>query len=358
MTARKAAGTAPAPAEDKPVAATRKQFKFSGLVARGVIAPVVDPDATPQFGNSLQTIADVDGVPSTLRAVVNHAEAADWELVDDRAIDIDVALVDDSPYQPEDESRDRYNPEGIDELAHTMANAGQQEPITVRRHGHRFELIAGHRRIRSARSLGWERIRALVVRKSDEEAEKSVMVHNEGRKDLSDYAKAKLYQRAKQKGYAKKQDDIAHMFATKQGSVSKRMAMLSLPRPVLDLLEKHNDLFGMNTSAVIHELITEYPSELELITKAVARIKHEGANESSIRGWVAQMLQAKTKTAAKPGRGKPKVITDPAGRQLYTAKLEGRVITVRVSAADLDADATMEKLVEFFQTEAKMRGAQ
>ncbi|MBC7683655.1 MAG: ParB/RepB/Spo0J family partition protein [Bdellovibrionales bacterium] len=342
-----ASAIAPAPA---PSPAQRKQFKFSGLVSSGVIAPMVDHGTEPQFSNSLTS------VPVAVPAALNVAAhgAVQWELIkDEQVYEVDVKLLDDSPYQPEEQSRDRYNSEAIDELAHTMANAGQQEPVTVRMVKGRFELIAGHRRIRAATSLGWEKIRALVVVKDDRDAEKSVMVHNEGRKDLSDYSKAKLYQRAKQKGYAKKQDDIANMFATKQGSVSKRLAMLALPRQILDMLEEKSDLFGMNTAAVIHDLLEELPDEGELITKAVARIKHEGANESSIRGWIGQMLQARNKIAGKPGRGKPKVITDPAGRQLYTAKLEGRVITLRVSALDLDPVATLEAMVEFFQISAK-----
>ncbi|MEJ7804466.1 MAG: ParB/RepB/Spo0J family partition protein [Telluria sp.] len=357
------------------MSSARKPLKVSGLIAEGKVAPAAGVAQSYAF-ESQHTTALENASPAELHQpapdAANEAGIAastatsmlldktvpttpeQWDLVDERVYEIDVAMVDDSPFQTEEESRDRYDPEAIDELAHTIANAGQQEPITVRWINNRFQLIAGHRRIRAARSLGWVKIRALVVRKNDEAAEKSVMVHNEGRKDLSDYAKAKLYQRAKQKGYAKKQDEIAHMFATKQGSVSKRLAMLTLPGPILAMLEHQKDLFSMNTAAVIHELVAQYPSEVELVAKAVSRIKTEGAPEGSIRGWFAQMLQASKKLViSKPGVEKPKVITDPAGRQLYTAKREGRVITLRVSAPELDAEEILEKMVEFFQTSAK-----
>ena len=333
----------------------RKQVKFSGLVGAGTITRNSDPESERQFPSNLEQIAASQTAAQAL-TLTEPIVSANWELVDEQVVPIAVALVDDSPFQTEEDFRDRYDPEGIDELAHTMANAGQQEPIIVRWTGGRFELIAGHRRIRAARSLGWEQIRALVVRKDDIEAEKSVMVHNEGRQELSDYAKARLYKRAKDKGYAKTQSDLAHMFATKQSSVSKRLAMLTLPDPIIKMLEAKKDIFSMNTAAVIHELLDEHPAEIGLISQAVERIKTENANENSIRGWVAQMLQSKARTLPSPNR-KPKVITDPAGRQLYTAKLEGRVITLRVSALELDPDATLDKLVEFFQAAAKTESA-
>ncbi|MBB5610576.1 MULTISPECIES: ParB/RepB/Spo0J family partition protein [unclassified Janthinobacterium] len=346
---------------EKPPASARRQVKFSGLVNAGVISPTPDINSPPHFANTLSGAAAPQQLqPLADRPVaaltIDATQKAEWELVENESVRlIDVDMVDDSPFQPEDEARDRYNSEGIDDLAHTMASAGQKENIIVRVVNGRFELIAGHRRIRAARSLGWAKIKALVVgMKDDLEAEKSVMVHNEGTQGNSDYAKAKLYQRAKQRGFAKTQADIAHMFATKQASVSKRLAMLELPTPILNLLESQFDLFGMNASAAIHELLAELPSETDLITKAVARIKHENAKENSIRGWVLQMVQSRTKLlSGKPGKTKPKVITDPAGRQLYTAKLEGRVITFRVSAAELDPSVTLDAMVEYFQAAAK-----
>lgn len=355
---------------------TRKAFKFSGLVEAGTIPPLqtgtaphlptaVAQTPTQQSAIPPQTLLTTAmGMPATAAlsvSTINSPEHTDWELVDGELIvgegvyRIPCNLVDDSPFQPEDQARDRYNSEGIDDLAHTMASAGQKEAIIVRKVNGRYELIAGHRRIRAARSLGWDKIKAIViVLNDDREAEKTVMVHNEGRKGLSEYAKAKLYLRAKEKGFAKTQSDIAHMFATNQGAVSKRLAMLDLPPPFIELLESKNDLFGMHTAATIHELIAEHPEETELIFKAVLRIKNDAATENSIRGWVSQMLQSRAVlTHSKTGKLKPKVITDTAGRQLYTAKLEGRVITFRISAAELDASATLDAMVEYLQAEAK-----
>ncbi|MCY0916448.1 ParB/RepB/Spo0J family partition protein [Massilia antarctica] len=362
---------------------SRQGVKVSGLVAQGKLVPkagvqishafdapsraaevaeLEQPGPTDeQEGQTAQQQpnAHIASAAQSIHPLVlaDSAKSTDWALLDDYVCMIGVELVVDSPFQTEEESGSRYDPESIDELAHTMAKTGQQEPITVRWVNGSFELINGHRRIRAASSMGWTKICARIIKRNDAEAEKGLMVHNEGRKDNSDYAKAKLYARAKDKGYAKTQDDLAHMFATKQSSVSKRLAMLTLPDPILKILNAQPDLIGMGTAKTILELIAELPGELDTIVKAVERIKQLGAPENSVRSWVAQMVQGRLKGHAKaeePTR-KPKVITDPANRQLYTAKLEGRVITFRVSASDLDPQEELNLMLEYFQNRANAR---
>ena len=240
------------------MSANRKPIKVSGLIASGKLTPAAGVPQSHAFESPTTSSAahhppSDENLPAL--ALPDLAVPTEWELVDDWIGDIPADLVDDSPFQTEDEARERYDPQAIDELAHTMAQAGQQEPITVRYIKRRFELIAGHRRIRAARSLGWVKIRARIVKRSDPEAEKSVMVHNEGRRENSDFAKALLYARARDKGYAKSQTDIANMFATTQTDVSKRLAMLTLPSPILQLLHEKKDLFSRTTAGNILKLI-------------------------------------------------------------------------------------------------------
>lgn len=322
----------------------RRQVKFSGLVSSGVVTPNKS-DVAPHFASTLQeTSSAVTTEPTDSLVVIEKAEPTDWELVDNVVVDIDTNLVDDSPYQLAEESRDRYDPEAIDQLANTMAAAGQQEPIKVRWVRGRFQLIAGHRRIRAARILGWEKIKALIVKISDEEAHKSTLVHNEGRKDQCDYRKAKMHREAIVHGFAKTQTEVAAMFATKQSHVSRCQKMLALPLEIRTFLDEKPDLFSSTTAEVITQLLQEYPDQVELIRKGVERIK-EGAPENSIKGWVSQKQSAQSQSA-KPKSTRPKVITDRGGRQLYTARLSGRVIELRLSSPDIDAEDALEKLIQ------------
>ena len=274
---------------------------------------------------------------------------ADWELVQD----IDIALVDDSPYQTLEESKDRYDNESISELGQSIASEGQREPIQVRRIGHRFELIAGHRRIRALRMIGRRQVRALIEVMTDEEAERALAVHNEGIKTDPDYRRAKRYQRALDRGWAKTQEDLARMFATKQGTVSKRLKMLELPVPIRAPLDRNPALFSMKTAAVIADLLKTYPDEIELITRAVLRLETEGAEEGSIKSWVLQTMQARTAAQERTQSATPRVITDRSGRAIYTARLDGRVLTVRLNGAEVDPVAVLESVSSYLQKQAQ-----
>jgi len=51
----------------------------------------------------------------------------------------------------------------IEELMASMKDIGLMEPIVVRAVGERYEVIAGHRRTRAAKHLGWPTIEAKIV---------------------------------------------------------------------------------------------------------------------------------------------------------------------------------------------------
>lgn len=329
-----------AESEPKPLTGRRAPVKFSGLIDTTHNAP----HATTSFSTSM---------PDRVAAPVDPAaqvDTTDWELVED----LDLALVIDSPYQLEEETNDRYDAESIGELGHSIASEGQREPIQVRRVGARYELISGHRRVRALRLIGRAVVRALVGDKSDEEAERALMVHNEGRKADPDFRKAVRYQRAKDKGYARTQKDIAAMFATQQPSVSKRLRMLDLPRPILAFLEKDPALFSMITASVILELLVSFPDEIEVITMAVEKIALKDIAEGSVKSWVVQTMAARKADSSEESAAdvNTRVVSDERGRSAYTLRLKGNMMTLR-----LHGDANGQALLDEFAAYLKTRPA-
>lgn len=240
-------------------------------------------------------------------------------------------LIDDSPYQP----RLSYDPEKIDELAKGFAAAGQQEAIVVRQLPNgRYELISGHRRKRAAISIGWVDIDARVENYSDAAAEKATLVQNEGRADLNDYERAKMFKKAMDRGFAKTQNECAELFSTSQGIVSRCLAMLELPAPILELLDRQPDLFGLNTAVIIRDLLKKHPDQVELIAKGVERLK-DGAEANSLRGWVAQMLAAEGREPAKRHHS---VVASPDGATVYETRRKDTQRQIILSVKDTDED--------------------
>jgi ParB/RepB/Spo0J family partition protein len=349
-------------ADDKKTGAQKRQIKltdrqplYSGLIG----GPVDNQEASPaaNLPNALSPDDD-SGLPifgeelsenpaasntEVRKPIVSSTEATlETAVATKRSRKIPLALIDDSPYQP----RMIYVSSEIDDLAHMFAATGQEDDIEVREKADgRFELIKGHRRTRAARILGWTEISANIVVKDDRAAKLSAMISNEGSVGLSDYERGKLYQEAKDGGYAKTQAELAHIFGTDQVLVSLRMAMLSLPAGIIAMLDANPRLFGASTAQDIRKLLKEFPGEEAVIEKAVQRLAN-GAKENSVKAWVQQMLKPKA-----PPEGA--TITDKAGRTVFKAKFAERELTIQIKDAKVDAKEIEELIVEVLRKRAE-----
>ncbi len=86
-----------------------------------------------------------------------------------------------NPYQP----RSNFNEENISELAESIKNIGIVQPITVRKiENEKFQLIAGERRLRASKKIGFKTIPAFIKNSNDEEMLEIALVENIQRKDL------------------------------------------------------------------------------------------------------------------------------------------------------------------------------
>lgn len=111
---------------------------------------------------------------------------------------------------------------GIEDLAASLQTYGLLQPIVVRRKGRKFELVAGHRRLEAARSLGWEYINAVVRRAGDDEAYLLTLVENLQRADLSPREEADaLAVLIRERGWSTRQ--VAGAIHRSQALVSKRL---------------------------------------------------------------------------------------------------------------------------------------
>jgi len=81
----------------------------------------------------------------------------------------------------------------IEDLAESIRSAGLLQPVVVRpilgKSGH-FELIAGERRWRACRHLGWKEIPAIVTHATDQDAGVWALIENVHRADLNPIERA------------------------------------------------------------------------------------------------------------------------------------------------------------------------
>ena len=102
-----------------------------------------------------------------------------------------VSSIEPHPAQP----RRVFAEDALAELAASIQARGVIQPIIVRPHGHRFQIVAGERRWRAAQRARLHEIPAIVREFSDDETLEVALIENIQRQDLNAIEEAQAYQR-------------------------------------------------------------------------------------------------------------------------------------------------------------------
>ena len=285
--------------------------------------------------------------PAPVRAEVANIAPAP---VDESNVVRKIVLQDivDSPYQP----RKRYDETRIQLLGETLRARGQDEAIVVRRvPSGKYELIAGHRRTRAARLIGWSEIDARVRALSDREAELATLTSNESNEELSTYERAKAYQEALDRGFATDQKGIASLFGCSQGRVSQCLSLLQFPTPILDLLEKYPSLLTTRHARVVKEVLGKHPQAIDTIATGVEiLIDKPEMDVDELRTALVKPFEKKRVRTKPP---EPRMITDKNGISAFKVQIKEREIVIKVEDGvdvDLASKRAMGALREFAGT--------
>lgn len=136
-----------------------------------------------------------------------------------------------NPQQP----RRRFDPEGLQELAASIAAYGILQPLTVRQQGGVYQLVAGERRWRAARIAGLRQVPCLLARVDEEDAALLALIENLQRRDLDYMEEAEAIARLLRR-YGLSQQQAAEKLGRSQSAVANKLRLLKLPREVLEIL--------------------------------------------------------------------------------------------------------------------------
>ena len=79
-----------------------------------------------------------------------------------------------NPHQP----RRDFDPEGLKELTDSIRQYGILQPLTVRRRGSEYELVAGERRLRAAKLAGCTEVPCILLTVDEEQSGMVALVEN------------------------------------------------------------------------------------------------------------------------------------------------------------------------------------
>ncbi len=87
-----------------------------------------------------------------------------------------------NPFQP----RERFEKDSLKELTESIEEAGILQPVVVREHGFKFQIIAGERRWRAAHMARLKKIPCLIKEVAEERILFESLIENLHRRDLTD----------------------------------------------------------------------------------------------------------------------------------------------------------------------------
>lgn len=200
-----------------------------------------------------------------------------------------------NPQQP----RHSFDEEGLAELAASIRSCGILQPLTVRRAGEGYELVAGERRLRAARIAGLWEVPCLVAQVGEEDSALLALMENLQRRDLDCWEEAQAIARLISR-YGLSQEEAARRLGRAQPTVANKLRLLRLPEDVRALL-RENGLTERHARALLRL------QDPEVQRRAAGDIVRRGMNVAQAEAYVEKLLQSAQ-------------VTPPRGRSTYIIK--------------------------------------
>ena len=135
-------------------------------------------------------------------------------------------------YQP----RTVFSEEKIEELARTIHTHGVIQPIVIRSvDTDSYEIIAGERRYRAMKKLGWSEVPAIIRELDDKETASIALIENLQREELTAIEEAYAYEKLLEL-HGLTQEALAQRLGKGQSTVANKLRLLKLPETIKDAI--------------------------------------------------------------------------------------------------------------------------
>lgn len=127
--------------------------------------------------------------------------------------------------------------EPLAELAESIKQQGVIQPITVRKKGENYEIIAGERRWRASQLAGLQEVPAIVKNVDDQKSMELALIENLQREDLNPIEEAMGYQLLID-DYDLSQQELAQKVGKSRSTITNSLRVLVLPRDIRQMLRQ------------------------------------------------------------------------------------------------------------------------
>ena len=196
-----------------------------------------------------------------------------------------------NPAQP----RKIFRQEALEELTESIRTHGILQPLSVRRVGPHYELIAGERRLRAAQAAGLTEIPCIVMNMDDKESGMAALVENLQRQDLDFIEEARGIAWLMEQ-WCLSQEQVAQLLGKSQSSIANKLRLLRHSPGVLNQL-RQGELTERHARALL-----KLPTEEQKL-QVIGVITRLGMSVARTESYIAQLLEGQQKPPGKADVG-------------------------------------------------------
>lgn len=157
------------------------------------------------------------------------------EKVIGKVLNIDIERILPNLHQP----RISFEDDELNALADSIRTNGILQPLSVRKIGDDYELIAGERRLRAAKICGFSKVPCIVYDISDRDSAILALVENIQRQGLTFFEEAAAIE-SLISIYGLTQEEAAAQLGKAQCTIANKLRLLRLSQDERDLIVKYN----------------------------------------------------------------------------------------------------------------------
>lgn len=194
-----------------------------------------------------------------------------------------------NPHQP----RRIFDRAALEELADSIGRYGVITPLTVRKAGDGYMLIAGERRLRASKLAGLTSVPCYILQADDRRSAELALVENLQRKDLDPFEEAEGLLRLTRE-FGLTQQKAAEQIGKTQAAVANKLRLLKLWPDTVAVIREHH-----LTERHGRALLTLEEEEEQVA--AVRHIAQQGLNVAQTEAYIESLKQS----LPRPEKGKP-----------------------------------------------------
>ena len=195
--------------------------------------------------------------------------------------DIDIIDIDPSTHQL------RASISNLDELVESIRKIGLLQPIVVRANRlNDFEVVAGNRRLKACKMLGWSRIACHLVELDDKQAFEASIIENLQRNTLNPIEEGLAYSKYVREFGWGGLTELAEKLSKSTGYICKRIRLTELPKDMIDLISKSEIRVSIGEELLpigdkdIQSKLTEIIQERKLSSRMVRKLVKKVGNKN------------------------------------------------------------------------------